>query len=196
MALQPLNWSPAFLSKSRWRVFYITFSVQTEHNPISLFFFLNNEHLNILKSGPNRKISSYLITIQLPTICGQSCLMYTSSTHFPHPDFFWRKSQTFCHFTHKYFRTCLSPMKIHTLFLLKISKPTSFLCSSSSKEGCTGRGSFSIHSSFLEGRFPFLFIFIVLHPGQDLSPGASLAVLVSLLVTGLTTLRTQHQGSP
>lgn len=100
------------------------------------------------------------------------------------PDFIFKETQTFCHFTNKYFRTCLSQIKSHSLLLLKMSKPTSFLCSGSFKEGCT-EVSQSI-PLFLEGTFPFLFTLTVLHPRQGLIPGASPAVPVSLLVTSLT----------
>lgn len=130
------------------------------------------------KCGPNGKTNSYLITIQLSTFCGQSCLMYTS-THFPYLIFFFlRNSQTFCHFTHKYFRTCLSQIKIHSLLLLKMNKPISFLCSGSSKEGCT-EVSQSI-PLFLEGTFPFLFTLTVLHPRQGRSHPRSLPSSSSL----------------
>ena len=96
------------------------------------------------------------------------------------PDFFFflRNSQTFCHFTHKYFRTCLSQIKIHSLLLLKMNKPISFLCSGSSKEGCT-EVSQSI-PLFLEGTFPFLFTLTVLHPRQGRSHPRSLPSSSSL----------------
>lgn len=130
MALQSQNWTKTLCSSLNhtWgpRTFLDHLSSPNLAQPSSSIFLLLWKHLNFQKWTEYK--NELFFNHQRPTICVQSCLMYTYVHPLSRVLYTWRKSQAFYHFIHKYFSMWFLQVKIHTL-LLKISKPASFLCS-------------------------------------------------------------------
>lgn len=130
MALQSQNWTKTLRSSLNhtWglRTFLDHLSSPNLAQPSSSIFLLLWKHLNFQKWTEYK--NELFFNHQRPTICVQSCLMYTYVHPLSPVLYNWRKSQAFYHFIHKYFSMWFLQVKIHTL-LLKISKPASFLCS-------------------------------------------------------------------